>query len=83
MPDALSALGCDQRPGAAEAGAVRHVLGNCPDRDAVAANPAVVCTLHRGITQGLLDRLHPGHRLTAFVASDPFAAGCLVEMGAR
>ena len=82
MQDALSALGFDPRPGAGEDGARRYVLGNCPYRDAVAENSAVVCTLHRGITQGLLDRLDPGRRLTAFVARDPFAAGCLVEVGA-
>ena len=55
---------------------------NCPYREAVAENPRVVCTLHRGITQGLLDRLDPASRVTAFVARDPFTAGCLIELAA-
>jgi len=58
----------------------RYVLANCPYRDAVAENPAVVCTLHRGITQGLLDRLDPPSRLTSFVARDPYQAGCSIEI---
>ena len=60
--------------------AVRFVLGNCPYRDAVVENPAVVCTLHRGMAAGLIDRLDPVARLEAFVAKDPFAAGCLIDV---
>ena len=58
------------------------MLTNCPYRDAVAENPAVVCSLHRGITSGLLDRLATRRRLTGFVAREPYAAGCLVDLGA-
>jgi hypothetical protein len=36
--------------------------------------------LHRGITRGLLERLDPHAELTAFVARDPYSAGCLVEI---
>jgi predicted ArsR family transcriptional regulator len=81
MQDALTALGFAPRPEAAGDG-LRYVLGNCPYRDAVAENPAVVCTLHRGITQGLLDRLHPETALKGFVARDPYTAGCLIELAA-
>lgn len=55
-------------------------LGNCPYRDAVRDNQEVVCTLHRGITRGLLEAIEPGARLTRFEPKDPDTAGCLVEV---
>jgi len=79
MQDALTALGFAPSAEAIPDGS-RYVLANCPYRDAVAENPAVVCTLHRGITQGLLDRLDPPSRLTSFVARDPYQAGCSIEI---
>jgi predicted ArsR family transcriptional regulator len=54
-------------------------LGNCPYRDAVRENRDV-CTLHRGITLGLLDRLGTEARLEEFVPHDPDEAGCLIEL---
>jgi hypothetical protein len=39
-----------------------------------------VCTLHRGLTRGLLDELAPFARLTAFVPEDSERAGCLIEI---
>jgi predicted ArsR family transcriptional regulator len=55
-------------------------LGNCPYRDSVRRNQTVVCTLHRGLTQGLLDRLAPGGRVMRFVPHDPDEAGCEIEI---
>jgi predicted ArsR family transcriptional regulator len=55
-------------------------LGNCPYRDAVRENQPVICTLHRGITRGLLDALDPRAKLAGFVPRDPDKAGCLVEL---
>jgi predicted ArsR family transcriptional regulator len=55
-------------------------LGNCPYRDAVRENQPIVCTLHRGITLGLLDVLDPHAKLTDFVPRDPETAGCLIEL---
>lgn len=49
-------------------------------RDAVRQNQAVVCRLHRGITTGLVERIDPRARLEGFVAKDPYAAGCLIEL---
>jgi hypothetical protein len=40
----------------------------------------VVCTLHRGLTRGLLDKIAPETKLTDFVARDPYAAGCVIEL---
>jgi hypothetical protein len=48
----------------------------------VRENQSAICTLHRGITAGLLDRLDPKARLADFVAKDPYEAGCLIEIAA-
>jgi predicted ArsR family transcriptional regulator len=61
-------------------GQARYVLGNCPYREAVRENQPAVCSLHRGITQGLRDRLDPDAALADFVARDPYRAGCLIEV---
>ena len=55
-------------------------LRNCPYRDAVRENQPVICTLHRGITRGLLDVLEPDAELAEFVPRDPDEAGCLIEL---
>jgi hypothetical protein len=59
---------------------VRHVLGNCPYREAVAQHQSLVRTLHRGMTQGMLDRLNRTAKLADFVATDPYRAGCLIDV---
>jgi hypothetical protein len=57
----------------------RHrVLGR--DRDAVRESQQIVCTLHRGMTRGLLDAVSPKTKLAAFVPRDPYAAGCEIEL---
>jgi predicted ArsR family transcriptional regulator len=53
-------------------------LGNCPYRDSVRENASVICTLHRGITSGLLSGLSPEAELERFEAHDPDEAGCLI-----
>jgi predicted ArsR family transcriptional regulator len=55
-------------------------LRNCPYRDAVRENQRIVCTLHRGLTQGLLDAIAPDTELMAFVPHDPDTAGCIIEL---
>jgi predicted ArsR family transcriptional regulator len=80
IADAMAALGFQpsvrRRPGHG----MSCRLGNCPYRDAVRARRDVVCTLHRGLTRGLLDRLAPTARLARFVPRDPDAAGCEVDI---
>jgi predicted ArsR family transcriptional regulator len=61
-------------------GQLTYRLRNCPYRDAVRENQPVVCTLHRGITRGLLDAIAPETRLAGFVPRDPDTAGCLIEL---
>lgn len=79
MGRALTALGfAPQRaPGGKR---VVFRLGNCPYREAVRQNQPVVCSLHRGLTRGLLDEVAPAARLTRFVPEDPDRAGCLIEV---
>ena len=80
MQAALASLGFQPRADAVAAGELTFRLCNCPYRDAVRENREVVCTLHRGITRGLLDALSPETTLAAFVALDPDTAGCRIEL---
>jgi predicted ArsR family transcriptional regulator len=80
MQDALIAFGFAPRPEQVAPRRLRFTLTNCPYREAVRQNQAVVCRLHRGITTGLLERVDPAARLGDFVAKDPYEAGCLIEL---
>lgn len=55
-------------------------LTNCPYSQAVQENPAVICTLHKGILGGLLETLEPDAKITEFVPRDPVRAGCAVSV---
>jgi predicted ArsR family transcriptional regulator len=79
LGDALAALGFEPTLSEREDGFACS-LGNCPYRDAVRANQAVVCGLHRGITAGILAQLDPQARLTQFEPHDPESAGCVIEV---
>jgi len=80
MHAALASLGFQPQRQLEEPGALTYQLCNCPYRDAARESRDVVCTLHRGMTQGLLDAIAPETELTGFVARDPSAAGCLIEL---
>jgi predicted ArsR family transcriptional regulator len=80
LAELFTALGFEPRSRPVGADAVCFELGNCPYRAAVRANQPVVCTLHRGLTQGLLDELAPHTSLRAFVPKDPDTAGCVIEV---
>jgi predicted ArsR family transcriptional regulator len=82
LGDALTAMGFQPRRSDA-GGVTTYELCNCPYRDAVRAGGRPVCSLHAGITRGLLQRLEPQARLSDFVAKDPDRAGCLVEVETR
>jgi predicted ArsR family transcriptional regulator len=75
----LTALGLQPVAQPREAG-VTYCLRNCPYRDAVHENQPAICTLHKGITRGLLEVLAPEAKLTGFVPHDPDEAGCLIEL---
>ena len=80
LADALAALGFQPRIERQPRGRLSCVLGNCPYRDAVRENQDIVCTLHRGVTRGLLDRLDPTATLERFVPHDPDRAGCEIDI---
>jgi len=80
MHEALAALGFQPRREAVAGDRLTYMLRNCPYREAVRERREVVCGLHRGITRGLLDALDPETKLVGFVAKDPDAAGCLIEL---
>lgn len=77
--DALEALGFNpERTDESDRACYR--LRTCPYAEIVRENPAVVCTLHRGVVRGVLDSLAPSAELTAFEPKDPDTAGCIVEI---
>jgi predicted ArsR family transcriptional regulator len=78
--DALSALGFQPQLEFGDGNSVCCRLGNCPYKEAVRENQDVVCTLHQGITVGLLERLAPEGKLSRFEPNDPERAGCLIEI---
>jgi predicted ArsR family transcriptional regulator len=82
LEEIFAALGFEPRALPMAAGRLCFELGNCPYRAAVHANQPVVCTLHRGLTQGLLDVLDSQGTLRSFVPKDPERAGCLIEIEA-
>jgi len=76
----LIALGFQPRAERRTGGRLVFCLDNCPYRDAVRENQDVICTLHRGLTRGLIDVLEPSAKLADFVPRDPDEAGCLIEL---
>jgi predicted ArsR family transcriptional regulator len=80
MRATLITLGFQPQREIDQEGTLTYRLCNCPYRDAVAENQSAVCTLHRGLTRGLLDVVAPETKLTGFVPRDPYAAGCLIEL---
>jgi predicted ArsR family transcriptional regulator len=80
MHAALASLGFQPEREMDPDGELTYRLGNCPYRDAVRENQPVVCTLHRGITRGLLEAIAPRTKLSGFVPRDPDTAGCLIAL---
>ncbi len=80
MHATLAALGFQPRREPEGERRLTYRLCNCPYRDAVRENQDVVCTLHRGLTRGLLDVLASGTKLVDFVPHDPYTAGCEIEL---
>jgi predicted ArsR family transcriptional regulator len=55
------------------------VLGRCPFVSAAAANPGVVCQIHRGLADGLAEGIG-GIDVEDLVAKNPHKAGCRLVM---
>ncbi|HEU4978191.1 MAG TPA: hypothetical protein VFT42_04795 [Solirubrobacteraceae bacterium] len=79
LQEGLAALGFEPRA-LPMAGGAAFELGTCPYREAAREQREVVCALHRGITDGLIDVVAPEARMTRFVPRDPDEAGCLIEI---
>ena len=80
LGDVLAALGFEPEVQRVRQGGLSCRLRNCPYRDSVRENRDVVCTLHRGITRGILDQVAPAATLTRFVPHDPDQAGCEIDI---
>ena len=80
MHAALVSLGFQPKREVDPPGRLTYRLCNCPYRDTVRESQEIVCTLHRGMTRGLLDAVSPKTTLAAFVPRDPYEAGCLIEL---
>lgn len=78
--DTIAALGFQPTLEVKSQGGFTCSLGNCPYRSSVDERADVVCTLHRGITEGILAELDPGADLIHFEPRDPERAGCLIEV---
>jgi predicted ArsR family transcriptional regulator len=77
---ALAAMGFKPERLDTPPGRATYCLTNCPYRDAVIEDQAMICGLHKGITQGILESVDPESRMTGFVAKDPDKVGCLITV---
>lgn len=82
LDDMLSTLGFQPELILRADGGFTCKLRNCPYRDTASGYREVVCSLHRGITDGLLAKIDPEATLERFEPRDPERAGCLIEVGA-
>lgn len=59
---------------------VTYRLRNCPYRQAVHERQPLVCALHRGLTNGLVEGMDTGSTVVGFEAKDPDLAGCMIRV---
>lgn len=78
--DALAAMGFNPSREAGRGDRMTYCLNNCPYRDAAVEQQTVICSLHRGITSGLLESIDPETEMTAFVIKNPEHAGCRIDV---
>jgi predicted ArsR family transcriptional regulator len=76
--DTLSVLGFQPELLPSRRGRHDYQLCNCPYRQAVHERQPLVCALHHGLTQGLIEALDPESRVVLFEPGDPDLAGCLI-----
>jgi predicted ArsR family transcriptional regulator len=62
---------------------VELVLERCPFETAASADPDIVCEIHRGLAEGILDTMGADLAVSRLVAYDPKRAGCRLQMTAR
>lgn len=78
--DTFAALGFQPRIEDTGDGGFVCSLGNCPYLESATVNRAAVCGLHRGMTEGLVERLDADAEVAVFEPRDPRRAGCVVSV---
>jgi predicted ArsR family transcriptional regulator len=78
--DSLTALGFQPERERVGANRLTYRLRNCPYREAVHERQPLVCALHRGLTNGLLQSADPDTQVVGFEPKDPDQAGCLIRV---
>lgn len=76
--DTLTTLGFQPERARSSTQRVTYRLRNCPYRQAVHERQPLVCALHRGLTNGLVETMDADSKVVAFEPKDPDAAGCLI-----
>jgi predicted ArsR family transcriptional regulator len=56
------------------------ILGRCPFQAAASAAPEVVCELHRGLAEGVVETTGGALEVTDLIARDPRKAGCRLKL---
>lgn len=59
------------------------IAGSCPFEAAASAAPDVVCEIHRGLVEGVLEAVDGSYELAAFTRRDPARAGCRFRLRRR
>lgn len=59
---------------------VEIVLERCPFQAAASADPDIVCDVHRGLAEGMLEAMQSDLRVRKLVARPPNRAGCRLQM---
>ena len=62
------------------AGGVELVLDRCPFEAAAAEAPDIVCSVHRGLAEGILEAVGGDYEVAELVAEDPRSAGCRLRI---
>jgi predicted ArsR family transcriptional regulator len=81
LDDSLRAMGFWPRR-EQDGSTTRFTLCNCPYRDVAESNIEVICTLHLGIAEGIVQGADRDARVTGFEPRDPKLAGCRIEIEA-
>lgn len=59
------------------------VLDRCPFQAAASSSPDIVCDIHRGLADGILDGMDADERVRTLIAYDPQRAGCRLQLEPR
>ncbi len=80
LQEAMAAAGFDPRFRRLDGGEVEVSMRDCPFRELLVDHRELVCTVHRGLLEGMLSALSPSHRLSSYA---PLADRTVCRMVAR